>query len=305
MFEKFSEEAIKVIMLAQEEARRLKHRYVGCEHLLIGLIAIDSEVISHKILSSLGLNLTNVREAVEKLHCRGGKASPKEMPFDDDAKLALIRAHTQAVHAQHATIFAEDLLQGLFYLPGASENAAIQVISALAVELQVLRQTAYYMARSERPFVSDRTEISQGEAMELARGFPKVILFAMEEARRTGRDSLGTEMILHGLAGAGGTCARVLEGFGITVEFVRSEVDKILGKGSEFVNIELPFTLRAKRLLMNSREEAFRLGHDTVNARHLLLALTQEQDGVAHQILMAQNVNLEELRNSAMALFEE
>ncbi len=56
---------------------------------------------------------------------------------------------------------------------------------------------------------------------------------------------------------------------------------------------------------MNSREEAFQLGHDTVNARHLLLASSQERDGVAHQVLMAQKVNLDELRDAAMALFEE
>lgn len=303
MFDKFSDEAIKVIMLAQEEARILRHSELGCVHLLLGLIAIGPIAFSHRFLVSFDLDLVRVRKAVEAMFKKGRKRSPGELHLDGEFRAVLELAFRETLNKGVAQIYSEHLLRGLFEM---DENAAIKVLKSLGLDRQELRQTTIYRQdREAGPIVRDGSDMSQQDAMELARGFPQVILFAMEEARRTGRNSLGTEMILLGLAGAGGSSARVLEGFGITLEFVRSEVHKIVGKGSEFVHIEIPFTPRAKRLLKNAQEEAFQLGHDTVNAGHLLLGLTHERDGVAHQVLMAQKVNLEELREAAFAMFKE
>ena len=161
MFEKFSPEAIKVIMLAQEEARRLKHRNVGCEHLLLGLLAVGPDVVSFRILSSLDLNVIRVREEVEKIHSKGSKASPREMPFDADAKLALIGAHAEAMYARHPFIYSEHLLLGLLHLPIEPENVAFRVLSSLAVEREKMRREVMYMAQSARPGLSDTSQLSQ------------------------------------------------------------------------------------------------------------------------------------------------
>jgi ATP-dependent Clp protease ATP-binding subunit ClpC len=88
MFERFTEKAIKVIMLAQEESRRLKHPTVGSEQILLGVIR-EGTGIGAKVLKSAGLNLTNTRVEVEKVVGRGSGFVPVEIPFTPSAKKVL------------------------------------------------------------------------------------------------------------------------------------------------------------------------------------------------------------------------
>lgn len=90
----------------------------------------------------------------------------------------------------------------------------------------------------------------------------KVIMLAQEEARRLGHNFVGTEQILLGLIGEGtGIAAKVLKSMGINLKDARQEVEKIIGRGSGFVAVEIPFTPRAKRVLELSLEEARQLGN--------------------------------------------
>ena len=89
----------------------------------------------------------------------------------------------------------------------------------------------------------------------------KVIMLAQEEARRLGHNFVGTEQILLGLIGEGtGIAAKVLKSMGVNLKEARVEVEKIIGRGSGFVAVEIPFTPRAKRVLELSLEEARQLG---------------------------------------------
>ena len=91
----------------------------------------------------------------------------------------------------------------------------------------------------------------------------KVIMLAQEEARRLGHNFVGTEQILLGLIGEGtGVAAKVLKSMGVNLKDARIEVEKIIGRGSGFVAVEIPFTPRAKRVLELSLEEARQLGHN-------------------------------------------
>ncbi|GMH15353.1 hypothetical protein Nepgr_017194 [Nepenthes gracilis] len=102
----------------------------------------------------------------------------------------------------------------------------------------------------------------------------KVIMLAQEEARRLGHNFVGTEQILLGLIGEGtGIAAKVLKSMGINLKDARVEVEKIIGRGSGFVAVEIPFTPRAKRVLELSLEEARQLGHNYIGSEHLLLGL--------------------------------
>lgn len=93
----------------------------------------------------------------------------------------------------------------------------------------------------------------------------KVIMLAQEEARRLGHNFVGTEQILLGLIGEGtGIAAKVLKSMGINLKDARVEVEKIIGRGSGFVAVEIPFTPRAKRVLELSLEEARQLGNHFV-----------------------------------------
>src|SRR5271170_3996718 len=102
----------------------------------------------------------------------------------------------------------------------------------------------------------------------------KVIMLAQEEARRLGHNFVGTEQILLGLIREGrGVASRRLSAAGVNLQAARIEVEKIIGRGSGFVAVEIPFTPRAKRALELSCQEAKRLRHNYVGTEHLLLAL--------------------------------
>ena len=112
----------------------------------------------------------------------------------------------------------------------------------------------------------------------------KVIMLAQEEARRLGHNFVGTEQILR-LDRRTGVAAKVLKSMGVNLKDARVEVEKIIGRGSGFVAVEIPFTPRAKRVLELSLEEARQLGHNYIGTEHLLLGLIREGEGVAARVL--------------------
>ncbi|KAF8408479.1 hypothetical protein HHK36_007656 [Tetracentron sinense] len=135
-----------------------------------------------------------------------------------------------------------------------------------------------------------RGKASRGVAVAMFERFTekaiKVIMLAQEEARRLGHNFVGTEQILLGLIGEGtGIAAKVLKSMGINLKDARVEVEKIIGRGSGFVAVEIPFTPRAKRVLELSLEEARQLGHNYIGSEHLLLGLLREGEGVAARVL--------------------
>jgi ATP-dependent Clp protease ATP-binding subunit ClpC len=114
----------------------------------------------------------------------------------------------------------------------------------------------------------------------------KVIMLAQEESRRLGHNFVGTEQILLGLIGEGtGLAFKVLNSMGVTLKDARVEVEKVIGRGTGFVAVEIPFTPRAKRVLEFSLEEARQLGHNYIGTEHLLLGLIRENEGVATRVL--------------------
>ena len=98
----------------------------------------------------------------------------------------------------------------------------------------------------------------------------KAIMLAQEEARRLGHNFVGTEQILLGLVGEGrGIAPRVLKDMGVKLRDVRREVENIIGRGSGFVAVEIPFTPRTKRMLELSLEESRQLGHNYIGKVYL------------------------------------
>ncbi|HEY9836541.1 MAG TPA: Clp protease N-terminal domain-containing protein, partial [Vampirovibrionales bacterium] len=125
----------------------------------------------------------------------------------------------------------------------------------------------------------------------------KAIMLAQQEARRLGHNFVGTEQLLLGLIAEGtGIAAQVLKAEGVTLNKARVEVEKIIGRGSGFVPVEIPFTPRGKSILEMSLREASQLGQQYIATEHLLLALTQSREGVAFKILENLGVSLERVR---------
>ena len=141
MFERFTEKAIRVIMLAQEESRRLGHNFVGTEQLLLGLIAEGTGVAS-KTLKSMGVNIKEAREEVEKIIGRGCGFVAVEIPFTPRAKRVLELSWDEARQLGHNYIGTEHLLLGLIR---EGEGVATKVLENLGVDLNKCRSNIIKM----------------------------------------------------------------------------------------------------------------------------------------------------------------
>jgi ATP-dependent Clp protease ATP-binding subunit ClpC len=135
----------------------------------------------------------------------------------------------------------------------------------------------------------------------------KVIMLAQEEARRLGHNFVGTEQILLGLVGEGrGIAAKVLKrDMGVKLQHVRREVENIIGRGSGFVAVEIPFTPRTKRMLELSLEESRQLGHNYIGTEHILLGMLREGEGVGPKVLEILKIDKHEVRRRIMHVLGE
>lgn len=134
----------------------------------------------------------------------------------------------------------------------------------------------------------------------------KSIMLAQEEARRLGHNLVGTEQILLGLIREEtGVAAIVLNDLGITLEKARDAVEKIIGRGYRSVPAELPFTPKAKSLFEKAFKEASQLGHNYIGTEHLLLAITQDEEGVAAKVMENLDVDLADVRNAVIRALGE
>jgi ATP-dependent Clp protease ATP-binding subunit ClpC len=134
----------------------------------------------------------------------------------------------------------------------------------------------------------------------------QVVVLAQDEARALKHNYIGTEHILLGLLREEeGLAARVLESLDITVERVRAQVVRIVGSGEEVTSGQIPFTPRAKKVLELSLRTARKMKDDFIGSEHIVLALVDEGEGVAAEILREKGVDEKELRRCILALRDE
>ncbi|MBD5829746.1 NDP-hexose 4-ketoreductase [Janibacter melonis] len=137
MFERFTDRARRVVVLAQEEARLLNHNYIGTEHILLGLIH-EGEGVASKALESLGISLEQVREQVQDIIGPGQQAPSGHIPFTPRAKKVLELSLREALQLGHNYIGTEHILLGLIR---EGEGVAAQVLVKLGADLGRVRQT--------------------------------------------------------------------------------------------------------------------------------------------------------------------
>jgi ATP-dependent Clp protease ATP-binding subunit ClpA len=136
MFERFTDRARRVVVLAQEEARMLNHNYIGTEHILLGLIR-ESEGVAAKALESLGISLDVVRQQVEEIIGRGQQAPSGHIPFTKRAKKVLEMSLLESVQLGQNYIGTEHILLGLIR---EGDGVAAQVLVKLGADLNRVRQ---------------------------------------------------------------------------------------------------------------------------------------------------------------------
>ena len=136
MFERFTDRARRVVVLAQEEARMLNHNYIGTEHILLGLIH-EGEGVAAKALESMGISLEGVRAQVEEIIGQGQQAPSGHIPFTPRAKKVLELSLREALQLGHNSIGTEHILLGLIR---EGEGVAAQVLVKLGADLNRVRQ---------------------------------------------------------------------------------------------------------------------------------------------------------------------
>jgi hypothetical protein len=165
MFQRFTDRARQVVVLAQEEARRLDHNYVGTEHILLGLIS-EGGGVAARALESLGIGLDAVRQQVEEIIGQGQQAPSGHIPFTPRAKKVLELSLRESMQLGHTYIGTEHILLGLVR---EGDGVAAQVLVRLGADLNRVRQQVIQLlagraAAEPGPGVDVRPEMAEQRA---------------------------------------------------------------------------------------------------------------------------------------------
>ena len=211
MFERFTDRARRVIVLAQEEARALQHNYIGTEHLLLGLIR-EGEGVAAKALASKGVELDATRKQVEEMIGKGNASSNGHIPFTSHAKQVLELSLREALQLGHSYIGTEHILLGLIR---EGEGVGTQVLIKMDVNLGELRSTTIDMIRGNAAGGDDKGELANAGGV----------------ADKNSR-----------------TSSAILEQFGrnLTAEAAAGKLDPVIGRTQEIERVMVVLSRRTK-----------------------------------------------------------
>jgi ATP-dependent Clp protease ATP-binding subunit ClpC len=246
MFERFTDRARRVVVLAQEEARMLNHNYIGTEHILLGLIH-EGEGVAAKALESLGISLEAVRSQVEEIIGQGQAAPTGHIPFTPRAKKVLELSLREALQLGHNYIGTEHILLGLIR---EGEGVAAQVLQKLGADLNRVRQTVIqllsgYTGKGEQAggteqtpqgsmvldqFGRDLTQHARESKLDPVIGREKEIERVMQVLSRRTKNN----PVLIGEPGVGKTA--IVEG--LATKIVKGDVPETL-KGKQIYTLDL------------------------------------------------------------------
>jgi ATP-dependent Clp protease ATP-binding subunit ClpA len=299
-FGKFTERARKVLSLAQEEAQRFQHNYIGTEHLLLGLVR-EGEGVAAKVLNNLGVDLNKVRSTVEFIIGRGDRIVLGEIGLTPRAKKVIELAVDEARRLNHHYIGTEHLLLGLVR---EGEGIASGVLESLGVNLERVRtQTIMVLSHAGGTPAEESTE---KPTPRLTEAFGKVLQLAQEEARLFQHDHVGTEHLLLGLLREGdGIAAKVLGNLGVELDKLRMAVELISWRGDYKHDGDLELNRRAAAVLSQATIEANRFSHDYISTEHLLLGLTRIEESFAAAALQSISISMEKVRTAVIAAIEQ
>jgi ATP-dependent Clp protease ATP-binding subunit ClpA len=269
-----SERAGKVLSLAQEEAQRFQHHYIGTEHLLLGLVR-EGEGIAAGVLESLGVTLEQVRvETLRVLSEESKESGPQQSQVDMQS---IQSSYMQSIQAPGIESTASNRQ------PIQDEEDRVQELSQ---EEKDFIQTLGALNQDDR----DRYEKFTARAR-------RVLRFAREEAQQFKHNYIGTEHLLLGLVRMdGGIAAAVLYSLGVELNKVRFAVEFIIGRGDRIILDPMILTPRVKKMIELAEDEARRLNHDYIGTEHLLLGIVREGEGIAVGVLESLGITMERVR---------
>jgi ATP-dependent Clp protease ATP-binding subunit ClpA len=296
VFERFTERARQVVVLAQDEARALRHDHTSTEHLLLGLMREEPGVAA-RVLHEAGLHVDAVRDEVRAVAGGADVPPPGPIPFSPGANAALEAGLHESLDVGHNFIGTEHILLGILRRPEPQVAQALTRAGADVADLVARVEQAL----PGRSIVEIAPDIMGFERLtEFARG---AIVLAQDEARALNHNYVGTEHILLGLLSEEqGGAAQALATVGVRLDAAREEVRRAVGVGDAPVVGQIPFTPHARRILTFAREEATALNHWSVGTEHLLLGLVGRHGGIATAVLAELGADPDRIRSEVAAV---
>jgi ATP-dependent Clp protease ATP-binding subunit ClpA len=282
-FDDLSDRAKRVLALAQDEAKRFNHGYIGSEHLLLGL-SREGEGVATRALESLGATLPRLRAAAESVIGRG-EMTMETIALADTAKSAISKARYEAHKLGHAQIDAEHLLLGLVRAGGI----AMGLLRTLEIEPErVVQQVIATLGQPEDTMVSDRLNTESRKVMTLAR----------QEAIQNGHSYIGTEHLalafrLHKTP----MLDRIWSQLAVDPEALRRRIEAAVPPtvGST-IPTRLGTTPRVGSILTMARVLAAKRKREQISPEIFLMALADEGVGVGAQVLASFGATAERIR---------
>ena len=280
-FDKFTERARKVLTLAQEEAQRINHNYIGTEHLLLGLVR-EGDGVAARVLSNMGVQLPEVRAKVELIIGRAESHVAGEIGLSPRAKKVIELAVDEARRLNHHYIGTQHLLLGLVregegIAAGALESLGVNLEKARAQVTQVVSlSSSYHHQTTTQPTLADLLPDSERPTRS---DLPirKVLTSAREEARRLGRRYVGTLDLLRAILSEDNLVTReVLRGLDANPSFVRHGVECALVELDESTppdTNEQGFTPDAWSAIEETLAVAGSMRPQWIGGEHLLLGV--------------------------------
>ncbi|HEV8229861.1 MAG TPA: Clp protease N-terminal domain-containing protein [Candidatus Limnocylindria bacterium] len=307
-FDRFNDRAKRVLALAQDEAIRFNHNYIGTEHLLLGL-AREGEGVAAKTLDALGVTLSNLRSSVEKIIGRGDSTiTPSQISLSPRTKKVIELAIDEARKLGHSHVGTEHLLLGLVREGG---HVGAKALESLGVSLEAVRHKVIATlgqphrevgASAPESVSSQSTEQFAGPFDRFTDRAKRVLALAQGEAIRFNHNYIGSEHLLLGLIREqDGVAARALQTLGAELEKARQAVSFIIGRGdAATAPSEITLSPRTKKIIELAIDEARKLGHGRVGTEHLLLGLAREGEGIASGILESLGITMDKVRRAVI-----
>ena len=306
-FDRFNDRAKRVLALAQDEAIRFNHNYIGTEHLLLGLVR-EGEGIAARVLDSLSVDLSKLRTHIERTIGRGDATkTPTEITLAPEVKRAIDLAIDEARRLGHSHVGTEHLLLGLVR---EKETTAAKALASFGVSLDAVRQSVVASVGRPHGEVGAAAPASAPQpARSLGGSFDRfndrakrVLALAQNEAIRFNHNYIGSEHLLLGLIQEeGSVAARALAKLGVELANARKAVEFIIGRGDSAPSpSEMTLSPRAKKIIELAIDESRKLGHGHVGPEHMLLGLAREGEGIASGILESLGITMDKVRRAVI-----
>ncbi|HEV2949325.1 MAG TPA: Clp protease N-terminal domain-containing protein [Gemmataceae bacterium] len=302
MYLPFTDRARKVMQLANQEAQRLNHEYIGTEHILLGLIKEEGGLAA-MVLKRLGIDLAKVRLEIERVvHSGPYDVKANWLPRTPRAKKVVEYSMEEVRSMKHSHVGTEHLLLGLIR---EGEGVAAIVLSNLGVRVKAVReQVLNSLGCDDKGLIEE----GQSKGWELYSRFTprakRAMQLAYRQAARLRHQYIGTEHFLLAIIGLEDCTALDLLGrHNVNVRKLKSDIERLAAPSPDDIPDEmLPHTPRARNVIQFVIDESENFGHKHIGTEHVLLGLLHENESAACQVLLNHGLEFETIRSEVRIL---